>query len=77
MRKTILALVLAAGALGVATTASEAGYGHHGYGYGYGNSYDYGYQQTYYQPRYCRTVSFRVWDDYSCEYVYRTKEICN
>jgi len=60
-----------------ATTASEAGYRHHGYGYGYGNSYDYGYQQTYYQPHYCQTVSFRVWDDYSCEYVYRTKEVCN
>ena len=75
MRKTILALVLAAGALGVATTASEAGYRHHGYGYGYGDSS--GYQQTYYQPRYCQTVSFRVWDDYSCEYVYRTKEVCS
>ena len=73
MRKTLLALVLAAGALGVATTASEAGYRHHGYGNGYG----YGYQQTYYQPRYCRFVSFRVWDEYSYEYVYRTKKICN
>ena len=39
MRKTVLALVLAAGALGAATTASEAGYRHHGYGYGYGDSY--------------------------------------
>ncbi|MDQ0473336.1 hypothetical protein [Labrys wisconsinensis] len=75
MRKTLLALVLAAGALGAATTASEAHYRSYG-GYGYGG-YNYGYQQTYYQPSYCRTVSFRVWDDYSCEYVYRTKEICD
>jgi hypothetical protein len=76
MRKTLLALVLAAGALGVATTASEAHYRSYG-GYG-GYSYGgYGYQQTYYQPHYCRTVSFRVWDDYACEYVYRTKQICD
>ena len=75
MRNTLLALVLAAGALGVATTASEAHYRYGGYSYGYDNSY--GYQQTYYQPHYCHTVSFSVWDDYSCQYVYRTKEVCN
>ena len=76
MRNTLLALVLAAGALGVATTASQAGYGHHGYqqSYDYQPSYDYQQTSSYYD---CRTVSFRVWDEYSCEYVYRTKEVCN
>ena len=77
MRKTLLALALAAAALTAGTSASQAGYGHH---YGY-NSYDYGYQptytyQTYYQPV-CHTVTFSVWDEYSCSYVYRTKEVCN
>jgi len=76
MRKTILALVLAAGALGAATTASEAHYRYNS-GYGYDSGYSYGYQQTYYQPHYCHTVSFQVYDEYSCEYVYRTKEVCN
>ena len=76
MRNTLLALVLAAGALGVATTASEAHYRYNSYGYG--DSYGYGYQQTYYQPTYyCHTVTFQVYDEYSCQYVYRTKEVCN
>ena len=55
------------------------GYYGNGYnsGYGYDSGYSYGYQQTYYQPHYCHTVSFQVYDEYSCEYVYRTKEVCN
>ena len=76
MRNTIIALALAAAALTAGTSASQAGYGHGYRSYGYDN-YSYGYQQTYYQPHYCRTVSFRVWDDYACEYVYRTKQICD
>ena len=73
MRKTIIALALAAAALTAGTSASQAGYG-----YGYHNSYSYGYQQTYYQPTYyCHYVTFQVYDDYSCSYVYRTKQVCN
>ena len=77
MRKTLIALALAATALTAGTSASQAGYGHHyGYNsYGY-NSYSYGYQQTYYQPT-CHTITFSVWDEYSCSYVYRSKEVCN
>ena len=71
MRNTIIALALAAAALTAGTSASQAHY----YGYGY-NSYSYGYKQTYYQPT-CHYVTFQVYDSYSCEYVYRTKEVCN
>ena len=74
MRNTIIALALAAAALTAGTSASQAGYGH---SYGYDN-YSYGYQQTYYQPTYyCHTVTFQVYDEYSCQYVYRTKQVCN
>jgi hypothetical protein len=80
LRKTLLAATLAVGALVAATTGSQAGYGH-GYGYGHGG-YNYGYSYRY-QPHYdyssyysCRTISFRVWDEYSYQYVYRTKQIC-
>ena len=71
MRNTIIALALAAAALTAGTSASEAHY----YSYGYDN-YSYSYQQTYYQPT-CHYVTFSVYDDYSCQYVYRTKEVCN
>ena len=73
MRNTIIALALAAAALTAGTSASEAHY--YGNSYGYDN-YSYGYQQTYYQPT-CHYVTFSVYDDYSCQYVYRTKEVCN
>ena len=73
MRKTLISLALAAAALTVGVSASEAHYGNYGYGYSYG------YQQSYYAPTYysCHTITFRVYDEYSCEYVYRTKEVCN
>ena len=73
MRKTIIALALAAAALAAGTSASQAHY-YHGYGYNYGYQPTYTYQ-TYYQPV-CHSVTFSVWDAYSCSYVYRTKEIC-
>jgi hypothetical protein len=74
MRNTIIALALAAAALTAGTSASQAGYGH---GYGYGHRY-YQPSYTYYQPTYyCHTVTFRVYDEYACEYVYRTKQVCN
>lgn len=79
MRKTLIALALAGAALTAGTTASQAHY-YHSYGYNnYGYSYGYSYQPTYYyQPSYyCHTVTYSVWDDYSCSYVYRTKQICN
>jgi len=76
LRKTLLAATLAAGALFAATTGSQAHY----YGGGYGGYHNYGYSYRYYQPTYnyysCRTITFSVWDDYSCSYVYRTKQIC-
>ena len=72
MRNTLIALALAAAALTAGTSASQAGYGH---SYGYDN-YSYGYQQTYYQPT-CHYVTFSVYDEYSCQYVYRTKQVCN
>jgi hypothetical protein len=80
LRKTLLAVTLAAGALVAATTGSQAGYGYgHGYNYGYSYryqpsySYSYGYQPYYYN---CRYVKYRVYDDYYGYYVYRTKKIC-
>ena len=67
MRKTILALVLAAGAMGVATTASEAGYRNHGYS----NSYTY-YQPSYdYQPTYSYSYSYEPSYSYQPTYRYR------
>ena len=75
MRNTIIALALAAAALTAGTSASQAGYGHRYHSYGY-DIYSYGYQQTYYQPT-CHYVSFQVYDEYSCQYVYRTKQVCN
>ena len=78
MRKTLIALALAAAALTAGTSASQAGYGY-GYHSYYQPSYTY-YQPsyTYYQPTYyCHTVTFQVYDEYSCEYVYRTKQVCN
>jgi len=69
MRKTIIALALAGAALTAGTSASQAGY-YHNYGY------NYGYQPTYYYQPVCHTVTFRVWDDYSYTYVYRTKQVC-
>ena len=82
MRNTLIALFLAASALGAASTGASAGYGH---GHGYGYSYDYqpSYQPSY-EPTYqvstyysCNTVSFQVWDEYTCQYVIRTKQICH
>jgi hypothetical protein len=68
---------LAASALGAASSGASA----HGYGHSYGYSYDYqpSYEPTYQVSSYysCRTVSFQVWDEYSCQYVIRTKEICH
>ena len=75
MRKTLIALALAVTALTAGTSASEAHYRYGGYGYGYGYS-NYGYHQTYYYQPSCHYVSYRVYDDYACEYVYRTKEVC-
>lgn len=61
----IAAAALATIALGT-TTAADAGYGYRQYGGSYYNTYS---------PQ-CvtktRSVTIRVWDDYSCEYAYRT-----
>ena len=78
LRKTLLAVTLAAGALVAATTGSQAHYYGGGYGgYNYGYSYSYRPHYNYYNSYYsCRLVSYRVWDDYYGYYVYRTKRIC-
>ena len=80
MRNTLLAHFLAASALGAASTGASAGYGHgHGYSYDYQPSYQPSYEPTYQVSTYysCNTVSFQVWDEYSCQYVIRTKQICH
>lgn len=76
MRKTILALTLAAGALGVASSASQAGYGGGGYGYGggYRGYYKPHYYRSYYAP--CHWIKKRVWSDYYYRYIYVNKKVC-
>jgi hypothetical protein len=77
MRKTILALAIAAGALGAATAASQAGYYGGGHGYGYGGGY--GYHKPHYRySNYsnCHYVKKRIWSDYYYRYIYRTKRVC-
>jgi hypothetical protein len=88
-------LIAAAALTAMAFGASQAdahGYGY-GYGYGYNNysysNYGYGhhnnyYSYTQYQPS-CytqsRPITIRVWDEYYCEYVfktvYRAYQVCN
>ena len=59
----LLTLVLGA-------SAANAGYGY-GYGYGHHAHYtSYSYQPSCYTQS--RPVIIGVWDDYSCEYTYRT-----
>jgi hypothetical protein len=81
MRNTILALVLAAGALGAATVSSQAGgygYGHGGYGYGYGyqQTYSYGYEPSYSYEPVCFYKTRTVYDDYGYAHYQRFK-VCN
>jgi hypothetical protein len=75
-KKTLIA-ALALSALALGASQADA----HGYGYGYGYGNGYGYHHSHYnsysynQPS-CYTQSrpetIRVWDDYSCEYIFRT-----
>lgn len=76
MRKTLLTLAFAVGTLAAATTVSLADDCDYGYS-SYSNAYR--VTQTYSRTTYydCRTVSYRVWDDYSQGYIYRTREVCN
>ena len=77
-KKILIAAALTAMAFG----ASQADA--HGYGYGYNNysynNYSYGHRNSYYsytqyQPS-CytqsRPITIRVWDEYYCEYVFKT-----
>jgi hypothetical protein len=80
MFKKILLTAAALSTLALGASAANAGYGYgygHGYGYGYGYGYghhahyaDYSYQPSCYTQS--RPVVIRVWDDYSCEYTFRT-----
>ena len=80
-KKTLIAAAaLSTLALG-ATTADAHGYGNsYGYGYGHHSEYtSYSYQPSCYTES--RPMTIRVWDDYSCEYVfktiYRDYNVCN
>ena len=80
-KKTLIAAAaLSTLALG-ATTADAHGYGNsYGYGYGHHSEYtSYSYQPSCYTES--RPLTIRVWDDYSCEYVfktiYRDYNVCN
>ena len=76
MFKKILltAAVLVPVVLGASAANAGYGYGHgHGYGYGYGHHAHYtshSYQPSCYMQS--RPMIISVWDDYSCEYTYRT-----
>jgi predicted GNAT superfamily acetyltransferase len=80
-KKTLIAAAaLSTLALG-ATTADAHGYGNsYGYGYGHHSEYtSYSYQPSCYTES--RPLTIRVWDDYSCEYVFKTIDrdynVCN
>lgn len=86
MRKVLLTLAFAASAFAAATVTSRADdcdYGYDNSGY-YASGYSAGYSSyrvahtytatTYYD---CRTVTYRVWDDYSGTYIVRTRTVCN
>jgi hypothetical protein len=71
MFKKILLSAAALSGLVLCASQAEAGYG---YGYGYGH-YRPHYSYSCYEPH-CYSVShpvtIRVWEDYSCEYIFRT-----
>jgi hypothetical protein len=83
MFKKILLSAAALSALVLGASQAHAGYGY-GHGYGYHHYKPHYRSYSYYKP-YCHTVSrpvtIRVWDDYSCEYIFRTVyrdyRICN
>lgn len=71
MFKKILLTAAALSGFALVASQAEAGYGHGYHSYGHGHhrrhysSYDYGCYKR-------RPVVIRVWDDYSCEYIYKT-----
>ncbi|MEW9310604.1 hypothetical protein ACETRX_07535 [Labrys portucalensis] len=82
MRKIFLTLAFAATAFTAATASSFADDCDNGYASNYNYptySNSYRVTQTYSRTTYydCRTVSYRVWDDYAQSYIYRTREVCN
>jgi hypothetical protein len=77
MFKKILMTAAALSALTFGASAANAHYSSYGYNYGYSYNYRPAYSYSYnsYQPScYYKTipVTIRVWDDYYCEYTYRT-----
>lgn len=78
MFKQILLSAAALSAMAITTSQAEAHYGY-GYGHPHYSSYSYSYQPSCYTEQ--RPVTFRVWDDYACEYVlrtvYRDYQVCN
>jgi hypothetical protein len=78
MFKKILMTAAALSALTFGASAANAHY-NSGYGYNYGYSYNYrpaySYSYSSYQPTcYYKSVpvTIRVWNDYYCEYTYKT-----
>jgi hypothetical protein len=69
-------LVSAAALSGLVLFASQADAHGYGYGYGYGYKYRPVYRSYSHHKPYCytatRPVTIRIWDDYSCEYIFRT-----
>ena len=77
MFKNILMTAAALSAMMFGASAANAHYNSHGYNYGYSYNYRpaYSYSYSSYQPScYYKSipVTIRVWNEYYCEYTYKT-----
>ena len=77
MFKKILLTTAALSAMMFGASAANAHYNNYGYNYGYSHNYRTAYSYSYdsYQPTcYYKSipVTIRVWNDYYCEYTYKT-----
>ena len=79
MFKKILLTTAALSAMIFGASTANATYGGHGhhysYGYNYRPAYSHSYSYSSYQPScYYKSVpvTIRVWNDYYCEYTYKT-----
>src|SRR3990172_4624882 len=78
MFKKILMTAAALSALTFGASAANATYGHgynYGYSYNYRPAYSHSYSYSHYQPScYYKSVpvTIRVWNDYYCQYTYKT-----
>jgi len=77
MFKKLLMTAAALSAMMFGASAANAHYNSHGYNYGYSYNYRpaYSYSYSSYQPScYYKSipVTIRVWNEYYCEYTYKT-----